>query len=462
MFSICEVIFMELNTSYFKLAKEDWDDVEFGDKRLNERATMISAEFLRNPFVSPPKMMKCSKATKAFYRFMDSSKVSHEKLIATHIMKSKKKFAEHKVILAIQDSMTISLDRNYEIEGLYTVGGRKSNRAEGILIHNTISVIPYNDYGIIDGLLHQIIHKRKLKEERNKDNNDSILWTKSIEAIGIAPKNTTVIDVMDRGADMLKIMNSSLEHNHEFIIRAKHNRCLDGKSGDHLFDFAKRLPIVGHTFLEIQANKGRKKRTAKLNISFSKITLPQTRNEKDNTPVNCSIVHVFETDCKDDQEPLEWFILTSLDVRTFDDALKIVKYYSFRWIIEEYHKCMKTGFRLEQTQLKKLQRIENLLGFIAVSSVKLLQIRDIVRNDPTADAQKYVEKEDINIVRAYYKIERKEMNIDQFLRNIAQMGGFLNRKSDGNPGWQSIWEGWKFFLGLKEGVKLQKEGLICG
>ena len=123
---------------------------------------------------------------------------------------------------------------------------------------------------------------------------------------------------------------------------------------------------------------------------------------------------------------------------------------------------MKTGFRLEQTQLKKLQRIENLLGFIAVSSVKLLQLRDIMRNNPTADAQEYVEKEDINIVGAYYKIENTAMTINRFLRYIAQMGGFLNRKSDGNPGWQSIWEGWKFYLGLKEGVRLQKEGLICG
>jgi len=61
-----------------------------------------------------------------------------------------------------------------------------------------------------------------------------------------------------------------------------------------------------------------------------------------------------------------------------------------------------------------------------------------------------------------YKIEKKEMTIDRFLRYIAQMGGFLNRKNDGNPGWQSIWEGWKFFLGMKEGVKLQKEGLIYG
>ena len=453
---------MESNTNYFKLANEDWFAVEFGDKRLNERAVMIGTEFLKNPFVSPPKMMKSFKATKAFYRFMDSDKVSHEKLIAAQVIKSKERLAEHKVILAIQDSMTITLDRNYEIEGLYNVGGRKSNSADGILIHNTISVIPYDNYGIIDGLLHQIIHKRKLKEERNEDNNDSILWTKSIEAVGIAPQNTTVIDVMDRGADMIIVMNSSREHNHEFIIRAKHNRCMDGKNSDNLFDFTKKLPTAGRMLLEIQANKGRKKRIAKLNVSFSKISLPQTTDKDNNQPINCSIVHVFETDCADDQEPLEWFILTSLDVRHFDDALMVVKYYSYRWIIEEYHKCMKTGFRLEQTQLKTLQRIENLLGFIAVSAVKLLQLRDIVRNDPTADAQEYVEKIDIDIVRAYYKIEKKEMTIDLFLRNIAQMGGFLNRKSDGNPGWQSIWEGWKFFLGLKEGVRLQKEGLICG
>ena len=450
------------NTNYFRIAKEDWGNVNFGDKRLNDRATLIGEGFLKNPFVSPPKMMKSFKATKAFYRFMDSDKVSHEKLISTHVKKSQDNLSKHKIILAIQDSTTISLNRNYKIEGLYTVGGRKNNKAEGIIVHNTISVIPYEGYGIIDGLLHQIIHKRKPKDKRNQDNNDSVLWTKSIESIDEKPSDTTVIDVMDRGGDILEVMNCSLKQNHEFIIRAKHNRCLNGKRGDHLFDLAKRLPVAGQTFLDVQGNKGRKKRTAKLNVSFSKITLPLTENKKNINPINCSIIRVFETDCPDDQEPLEWFILTSLDVRTFDDVLEIVKYYSFRWIIEEYHKCMKTGFRLEKTQLKKLQRIENLLGFIAVSSVKLLQLRDIVTHNSEADAKEYVEKEDINIVRAYYKVREKEMTIDKFLRFIAQMGGFLNRKSDGRPGWQTLWEGWKFFVGLKAGVRLFEEGVTYG
>ncbi len=453
---------MVSSLNYFELAKEDWSDASLGDERLDKRAMLIGTEFLKNPFVSPPKMMKSLKATKAFYRFMDSDKVSHEKLISSHVEKTREKLAGHKTILAVQDSITLSLDRNYEIEGLYPIGGNKICETKGIVVHNTISVIPYEEYGIIEGLLHQTIHQRKIKEERNKDNNDNILWIKSIEAIGNPPPNTTIIDVMDRGADIISVMNSSIKNNHEFIVRAKHDRYLNEKEGIRLFEFTKSLPVAGHTFLEIQGNNGRKKRTAKLNISFSNILLPQTDDKGKKEPIECFVVHVLEDNCQDEQEPLEWFILTSIDVRSFDNALTIVRYYSFRWIIEEYHKCMKTGFRLEETQLKKLRRIENLLGFIAVSSVKLLQLRDIVRNDPNADAKEYVEREDIDIVRAYYKIENKEMTIDRFLRYIAQMGGFLNRKSDGNPGWQSIWEGWKFFLGIKEGVRLQKEGLICG
>lgn len=107
---------MVSNTNYFGMAKEDLDNVNFGDKRLNDRATLMGGEFLKNPFVSPPKIMRSFKATKAFYRFMDSDKVSHEKLISTHVKKSQERLSKHKIILAIQDSTTVSLNRNYEIE----------------------------------------------------------------------------------------------------------------------------------------------------------------------------------------------------------------------------------------------------------------------------------------------------------------------------------------------------------
>jgi hypothetical protein len=95
-----------------------------------------------------------------------------------------------------------------------------------------------------------------------------------------------------------------------------------------------------------------------------------------------------------------------------------------------------------------------------VASVRLLQLRDVVRRDPAAAATTYVKSDEVQIVQAYYDLPQTEMTIAQFLKYIAQMGGFLNRRSDGNPGWQSLWEGWKFFMGLKEGIELYKEKLM--
>jgi len=82
---------MSQNTNYFELARNDWAKLEFGDKRLNNRAITIASKFLKNPFSSPPKMMKNFKDIKAFYRFMDSDKVTHEKLTSNHTKKIKRK-----------------------------------------------------------------------------------------------------------------------------------------------------------------------------------------------------------------------------------------------------------------------------------------------------------------------------------------------------------------------------------
>lgn len=448
---------MNASVSYFELAKEDWSEVDFGDKRLNDRAIQIGGAFLRSPFISPPKMLRNKKDIKAFYRFMDSEQVSHDKLVSPHVAKTRANLSQKSVVLTVQDSTTFTYKRNYEIEGLYDVGG-----IPGIVVHNTISVIPYEKYGIIDGLLNQIVHKRKPKEERSKDDNEIKLWTKSIAAVGIPPEGTVIIDVVDRGADALEVMHFSKSQHHEFIVRACNDRLIYDNQYDHLFKLAKSLPTAGYRYLELEAKEGRKKRRAKLDIAFSKITLSHSKNQSQLLPLECCIVHVYEKNPPKGQEPLEWFLLTSLDVKTFKDALRITQYYSYRWIIEEYHKCMKTGFRIEKTQLKSLPRIESLLGFIAVASIKLLQLRDVVRHNPDTNAQEYVEPEDVQIVQAYYKLANKPLKIGCFLKYIAQMGGFLNRKNDGNPGWQSLWEGWKFFLGLKEGARLYKEGLIYG
>jgi hypothetical protein len=441
-------------TDYSSWAKDDWMNIDFGDKRLNSRAVEIGTDFFRNPFVSPPKMLKSFKKIKAFYRFMDSDKVSHDILISNHIAGARKRLSDHHLILAIQDSSTVVFDREYPVDGAYDVGN-----IEGIVIHNTISVIPLKERGIIDGLLNQIVIKRKAKSQRTPADNESMVWKESILAVK-KPENTTIVDVMDRGADALEIMHYSKELMHEYIIRAKQNRYIKNDKHRYLFDFARALPVLKEVKLEVNKSGEQKKRTATLGVAYSSVTLDTPKNNQRIKPLVCTIIHIKEINSPKNQEPIEWFILTSLPVDGIDDALQVMQYYSFRWIIEEYHKCLKTGFRLEKTQLRTTSRIENLLGFISVSAVKLLQMRDIVRHNPEADALDYVTKEDVEIIQEYYDLKKEYMTVDRFLRGIAQMGGFLNRKSDGNPGWQSIWEGWKYFMGLKEGINLWRKR--CG
>lgn len=445
-----------MSESMFRsIASEDWLHVDFGDARLNSRAIRIGEAFLRSPFASPPKMLRNKKDIKGFYRFMDSEKVAHEKLVHPHVLAAHQRLTGHRVVLCVQDSTTISFDRNYEIEGLYDVGN-----IPGVVVHNTIAVIPYEDFGVIDGLLGQTILKRKPTDERGIDDNETRLWMDSIHSTGNPPPGTRLVDVMDRGADALEVMHCSKKNGHDYVVRARHDRLM----GEHgrLFEFARALPPAGKYRVKIQGRGGKRDRVAIVDVAFSSLTLPPPKNRQELSSLPTNIVHVREPNPVAGFEPVEWLLLTSLHVESFENALLVVKYYTYRWIIEEYHKCMKTGFRLDKTQFKTLPRIEALLGFIAVSSIRLLQLRDIIRNKPNADALEYVDKEDIQIVKAYYNVEEGTMTIDRFLRYIAQMGGFMNRRSDGNPGWQSLWEGWKFFLGLKEGVRLQREGRICG
>ena len=284
----------QLLTNTNEWIEDDWINVDFGDKRLNKRAKNIAFDLLRSPFDSPPKMLKESKKIKAFYRALDSEKVTHDKIISDHIQNTKNKMSNHKVILSIQDSITISLSRNYAIEGLYSVGS-----VQGLVVQNTISVVPEENHGVIGGLLNQIILKRKPKKRRNEKNNEIKLWLESIKAVK-KPENTTVIDVCDRGADSLRVMNCSEQNGHEFVIRAQHNRVI--KEG-HLFDFARNLQTIGYIDLEIQGTSFRKKRTAKLRIAFSKVTIEPSKEKLE--PMQVTIIHVLETNPPKKQEPLQ-------------------------------------------------------------------------------------------------------------------------------------------------------------
>jgi hypothetical protein len=134
-------------------------------------------------------------------------------------------------------------------------------------------------------------------------------------------------------------------------------------------------------------------------------------------------------------------------------AAERIDWYSRRWSIEDYHKGLKTGCRIEASQLRTAERFGALLGFAAIVAVRLLQLRDRARQAPGAPVAESELSQKVLAARLQVAPEAVATNLG-FWRGVAQLGGFLGRKGDGEPGWQSLWRGWQELQLLLQGVEL--------
>jgi hypothetical protein len=116
--------------------------------------------------------------------------------------------------------------------------------------------------------------------------------------------------------------------------------------------------------------------------------------------------------------------------------------YASRWPIEDFHRGVKTGCRLEQRHLQEQRSLENLLAIVSPIAVRLLQLRNLCREEPEQPATKWVEPEEAQVSASQQGEALEQLTIEQFVSSVAQLGGFLRRASDGPPGWQTLWDGW--------------------
>jgi len=425
---------------------EQFEGVELSDLRLIKRLEKISCRMMAKPNSSIPQQNEKWKDIKATYRFYDSKKVEFLKLIQPHIKQTKKKSAKMKRILAIQDTCFISYSHHSSVERLSSIGGEKAT-GKGIILHSSLAVDPSKKQPEIIGLLDQYIHRRIKNVDKNESYlekakrwKESKIWEETSQRSIIKNSKVQIIEVMDREGDVFDIIKNCLSIEHDFLIRAKNDRILEETSKNKLFDFVKTLDPTGVIELDVRKRPKQIPREAMLNVSFSKVKILGPKARKDEE-IECNVVYVIEKDPPENQEPLEWILLTSVDVNSFDDACQIIEWYKHRWIIEEYHKGIKSGCKVEEKQLKTVERLENFLGVANIIALRLLKLRDFARNMPHISAKKVIEPLRVDILMRYNDIQKDDITIKEYYREVAKIGGFIGRKSDGEPGWQTLWKG---------------------
>jgi hypothetical protein len=444
---------MESATEWAQL---NFGTCDLGDKRRTKRLVQVAEEIANNPSASLPNQIEKWSDLKAAYRLFGCDGVTFEGIARPHWELTKQ--AAKGRCLVIGDTTEFNFGKHRDIEGLGPTG---NGSGQGFLLHNALLV--HADSNEIIGVAGQTIHYRKKKTSKKRENSSRILkrkresevWGRVIDEIGKPRDDVEYVHVFDRGADNFEVYCHLLENRGQWVIRvAKLNRhVLVGASEASipLKDYLPQLRKVGQYTLSLRARPGQAARDARIEVRVGAIRIPRPQHVSpwvrslDPPPIAMNVIEVVEVDAPEGVTPIRWVLFTNLPVRTFSEVWTAIGYYESRWLVEEYHKAIKTGCATESRQLKAAGRLEAFVGLTGVVAVRLLQLKSLARTNPEVPAHRVVPRVWLQML----KLARKnltsvhDLTVGQFYREVAMLGGFLGRKSDGNPGWITIWRGWE-------------------
>lgn len=436
-------------------AQLNFGTCQLGDKRRTKRLVQVAEQLGNHPSASLPNQIERWGDLKAAYRLFDGDEVTFEAIARPHWELTKQ--AASGRCLVIGDTTEFDFGKDREIEGIGPTG---NGSGQGFLLHNALLVNA--DSEEILGVAGQTIHYRKEKSKPRENSarilnrkRESEVWGTVIDQIGKPQNDVEYVHVFDRGGDNFEVYCRLLRNRGQWVIRAsKMNRyVLAGASEERmaLKDYLPQLKTLGHYTLSLRARPGQAARDAQIEVRVGRIKIPRPRQVSpwvrslDQAPIAMNVIEVVEVGAPEGVTPIRWILFTSLPVETFDDAWTVIGYYELRWLVEEYHKAIKTGCATESRQLKAAGRLEAFVGLTSVIAVRLLQLKSLARTNPEVPAQRVVPRVWLQML----KLARRGLNrvhdltVGQFYREVAKLGGFLGRKSDGQPGWITIWRGWE-------------------
>lgn len=435
-----------------KWIEQQFSECDFGDLRRTKRMTKVAASLLAEPDSRLPEQNKLWKDLKAAYRLFDTEAVTFEATAQPHWEQTRR--TKPGRYLLISDTTDINQTRRKATKGMGFLG---DGRSQGVQLH---SCLAYDSgRGMIVGQMGALLHYRKRKPknetraQRLKRGRESEVWGKLVDQVGSPPEGSHWIHVFDRGGDDFEAMCHIKQTGADWIIRAaKMNRIVLNQENKKvkLAKACQDPQLLGSYTLSVRARPGIAAREAKIEVSSTSVTFPLPHlktpwvKQCGVTSISLHVVIVQEVGAPKGIKPIRWVLLTSLPVKTFEDAWQIIEDYENRWLIEEYHKVLKSGCAVEDHALQSASRLEPLIGLISIVGIRLFQLKLVGRNQPEIKANRHVPSswlKSLSVLRPELKLSN--LTVYDFFREIAKLGGFLGRKSDGEPGWQTIWRGYK-------------------
>lgn len=459
-----------------QLASEQWtayelSEISLGDKRLNWRLLAPASKLAARPSLSINQACDDWADTKATYRLFANEKTTLAQILAPHQPRTQARMAGQTRGLVIQDTSWLDYSHHPHTAGLGPLGTTQQ-KLQGLVMHRVLATTVQ---GLPLGLLSQQIWLRpatasQLTADARRnlpiEAKASYKWLVALdERVQHKPVNPQRITLGAAEADIFELFVHARPLKTDLLIRAGQNRAVCEPEGGLLWPLLEQQPLVGHLKVHVAKRPPSAARNAVVAVRSMSLTLKAPQHLRSAcAPLALYGLLVQEVDPPVAVVPLDWLRLTTIPIATFDDAVKRSDWYCQRGQIEILHKILKSGCRIAQAQLASQQRLMPMIALFSIMAWRLFWRTVLARTDPDTPA-----------IRAPHEIEALSTflhkqplptllrpTVHQAAHWLAQLGGFLARKNDGDPGVTVIWRSWQRLADISTAYLVFHPSPTCG
>jgi Domain of unknown function (DUF4338)/Transposase DNA-binding/Transposase Tn5 dimerisation domain len=436
----------------------DWAEQEFGNarlghERLKKRLRTIARDFYARPQAQIPQACQSRAKTKAAYRFFQHPKTTMDALLEPHIEAARERIRKEKIVLAIQDTTSLNYSTHPATHDLGPIGS-SPDRIIGLIVHDTMAFsVGGTPLGLLDvqcwarnGEEFGKKHQRKQRPIEQKESNKWLQSYRHVDQMQQQCPDTTLVSVGDREADIYELFHLALEKpsGPRLLVRAEQDRLLADGQG-HLWTIVQQQPRAGIQPLHLPRQHQRAARNAELELRYAEVTLKPPHGKSSYGPLKLWAVLAQEVNAPAGIPALEWMLLTTCRVESFNDAIEKIDWYTKRWCIEIYHRTLKSGCKIEERQLGAATRIEACLAIDMVVAWRIYHLTKLGREVPDVPCSVFFDDAEWIALTAFLTQNPdpppQPPTLRQAIHMVASLGGFLGRKGDGEPGTKSLWLG---------------------
>jgi hypothetical protein len=437
-------------------AAEQFGNVELGDRRRTARLVRVAASAAASPAGTVTGVFSNDAERQGAYDFLESEHITAEAIEKGVGETLAARCAREARILVPIDGSSLSFSDFYrKRDGLGTIG---VNGKDGVGL-KVMTALALDAQGVPIGPLKQAMWARVRKRPKSKrlpfEKRESARWLETmsscIERVSGASATTQITFILDREADIDAVLCAAAKTTHSIVLRAR-NRVVRSEGGRSLRNLLGKQKVLGTYEVNLPVRQGVAARHAMIAISSLRVTLAiKDPNSSKRTDVTMSAIWARETTkCRRGEEPLDWLLLSNMQIDGLKDAKAVVAIYKLRWRIEEFHRTWKTGAcNVEQSQLRTAHALQKWALVLAAVASRVERLKLLSRSTPDVSAElEFSEAELHALILLKQRSKKKTESIPDSVPTLkqatlwlAEFGGYVGKSSGGPPGSTTISRG---------------------